>query len=175
MELEEARQLLRWAVSRSSARRVAVAHGIKPKNLSNFLSGQVAKPSGDVLNQLFRAATALRSSPEFAQEQPLARADMRKDAQQPLHAPSYWQGEMTATLRALLAIREMTEAATTSVRGLVESGVLLQGGPPPAASPKPGAAGTGARDMTAEEFVAEMERRGYSPPKSPPHPLPAAG
>lgn len=77
----------------------------------------------------------------------------------PLHEPSFWQGRMTTVL-------EMIEAAGRDVRGLLESGVLLRSGsaPPPATQPEPGTTG---REMTPEEFEAEMERRGYGTPRPP--------
>jgi len=146
-DVGESARRLRAARERAglSQREAAERLGVHFGSLNRYEKGRMRVPA-----DLLMRAEALSTDPPTASTAP------------PLHEPSFWHGRMVTVL-------ELIEAAGREVRGLVESGVLVQG----AASPtgRPTAAGIAAPEMTEAEFVREMQRRGYPRPDR----LPAAG
>lgn len=108
-------------LSQADAARVL---GVKPPQLSKWETGR--NVPGTVALRRLAAAYGI-SVAELTGDLPAAGTN---------EPAAVWHGEMRATLRTLSGMRkaleglaEMTEAAETSVRGLVQSGVLLAATP----------------------------------------------
>lgn len=144
--IDEAREILRWAVGRSSLRAVAREAAMNHKSLGNFVSGTSRKPGPDVLPTILELAgkhesawrkhaqtypaTTLTGGPSGA---PAAAGSWRGDTADPLPGASelsgptvavpvmllaYWRGRVEEQVRTVAGVGHTISGIGDSLRAL---------------------------------------------------------
>jgi hypothetical protein len=184
--IEEARLILQWAAERSSVRALAREGRLNHKSLANFLSGATVKPRPEVLPGILELAELhagafkrwmTRIGPpapgyisEYSDEGHAASSDAGALSSYEVgRQVGRWAGRLEEALAMHQAVADRMAALLSDMRS---PGAWSPESPAP--TPLPGAAGKPARDLTAEEFAEEMERRGFPRPVLAPAPRPAA-
>lgn len=132
-DIEALRRTVTELVERRGKQAVAKGAGVSRDTLYAFLRGDDLSPPSR-----FRLADyVVRTSPPAANAapatseppSPAVAPPALEEAPPGTHAPSYWQGELKASLRSLQAIQDLAGAVAATIQGTLASGVLTAAKP----------------------------------------------